>query len=192
MPIIAEVRGYAHHSTYRSGVHETYLDFVKVLLYSRIGLCNSPKLPYNIDTTLPDYDSRLHTATYQSASSALMIINFITLIIHHACAQNIHIGQRDSLVWETMPGRPTCKCDDETHQNSSMMCSDREDEEVSDTIESSMGSLDSLLSEICDDPASTLIIPDATVGSCSPSPSPPPDGVEETDSGILHDQGVRL
>ena len=127
------------------------------------------------------------------------------------------IGIRDQLgsihLGTTMPGQPTCKCDDEAHQDAATKCSDSilllcddkahrdaaisddEDEEVSDAIETSMGSLDSLLSEICDDPASTLVIPDATVASptlYSPTPSPPPvtsDGVEETDSGILQDQG---
>ena len=93
-----------------------------------------------------------------------------------------------------MPGQPTS--DSEAHHDVAILCSDREDEEVSDTIASSVGSLDSLLSEICDDPASTLLIPDATAAASpiiSPSPSPPPltsIGIEETDSGILQDQGL--
>ena len=79
-----------------------------------------------------------------------------------------------------MPGQPTC--------------SDPEGGELLDAFDSPTGSLDSLLSEICDDPAFTLSVPDATVASpaTSPSPSPPPpasDGLEETDSGILQDQG---
>ena len=89
-----------------------------------------------------------------------------------------------------MPGQPTCS--DHGQTNTAVVCSCHEGVELSDTIQSPTGSLDSLLSEICDDPVSTLSIPDATISSPSPSPPPPTsDGVKnETDSGILHDQGL--
>ena len=93
-----------------------------------------------------------------------------------------------------MPGQPTR---DRVEEDVAIVYSDHEEDERQRTLESPRGSLDSILSEICDDPASTLFIPDATIASptISPSPSPPPtntDGVYETDSGILQDQGLQL
>lgn len=94
-----------------------------------------------------------------------------------------------------MPGQPTCTNQDKA--DTAIVCSNHEkvEHERQGTFESPRGSLDSLLSEICDDPASTLSIPDAAIISptMSPSPSPPPpscDGVYEIDSGVLQDQGL--
>ena len=88
-----------------------------------------------------------------------------------------------------MPGHPRCSDEDTALDPAS-------DHEAVVSIESPSGSVDSLLSEICDDPTSTLCIPDAVIRSPlnSRSPSPPHsapsyDGVEETDSGIVQDQG---
>ena len=89
-----------------------------------------------------------------------------------------------------MLGQPTYT--DQDQPDAAIVCSDHERQ---GKFESPRGSLNSLHSEICDDPASTLSIPDATIAipTMSPSPSPPPpcsDGVYETESGVLQDQGL--
>lgn len=89
-----------------------------------------------------------------------------------------------------MPGQPT-RNDHPQTEDTAIGCSSHEVADSPDTFESPVGSLDSLISEICDDPASTLSIPDATISSRSPSPPPTTtDGVDESDSGILQDQGI--
>ena len=86
-----------------------------------------------------------------------------------------------------MPGQPS-----PTNSTSSLDVTSHDDF-IDDFEVSSVHTVDSFDSEICDDPTETLVVPFATVGAendvSSNSPSPPPVDETETDSGILPDCG---
>lgn len=95
---------------------------------------------------------------------------------------NLHLFQER----EVMPGQPS-----PTNSSSSLDATGHDD--LDDFEACSVHTIDSLGSEVCDDPTETLNVhvPFATETSendvHSSSPSPPP--VDETDSGILPDSG---
>lgn len=100
-----------------------------------------------------------------------------------------------------MPGQPspssssTCSIEEHACANveyRTQSSSSIEDDVSAGTEYRSLSSLDSLFSEVCDDPAETMFVPDAVVDSASspsgdePSPTLPR---EETDSSVLSKNG---